>query len=161
MDNLPTRTRLPLFPLLSTTKNRGGEFYGKLLSLNQQDGRHYTAGGPLSKDRLGSNSISNDGRAIIWRKPPRKVSYKCTFGAPDQGQTLGVWKSQTTESALRWQMHHIVPRHILELTLEVILEHVLGIKTMTWIFNPGSHSESFSLPRNKYRRESHDLISKS
>jgi hypothetical protein len=32
-------------------------------------------------------------------------------------------------------MCHIVPRHILELTLEVILEsileHVLGIKTMT------------------------------
>ncbi len=32
-------------------------------------------------------------------------------------------------------MHHIMPRHILELTfeviLEVILEHVLGIKTMT------------------------------
>jgi hypothetical protein len=32
-------------------------------------------------------------------------------------------------------MHHIVPRHILELTLEVILEvvpkHVLVIKTMT------------------------------
>jgi hypothetical protein len=28
-------------------------------------------------------------------------------------------------------MRHIVPRHILELILEVILEHVLGIKTMT------------------------------
>ncbi len=32
-------------------------------------------------------------------------------------------------------MHHIVPHHVLELTLEVILnvilEHVLGIKTMT------------------------------
>jgi hypothetical protein len=32
-------------------------------------------------------------------------------------------------------MHHIAPRHILELNLEVILEvvpkHVLGIKTMT------------------------------
>jgi hypothetical protein len=28
-------------------------------------------------------------------------------------------------------MCHIAPRHILELTLEVILEHVLGIKTMT------------------------------
>jgi hypothetical protein len=32
-------------------------------------------------------------------------------------------------------MHHIMPHHILELTLEVILEvileHVLGIKTMT------------------------------
>jgi hypothetical protein len=28
-------------------------------------------------------------------------------------------------------MRHIMPRHILELTLEVILEHVLGIKTRT------------------------------
>jgi hypothetical protein len=25
-----------------------------------------------------------------WRKPPRKVSYKRTFGAPDQGQMLDV-----------------------------------------------------------------------
>jgi hypothetical protein len=61
-----------------------------------------------------------------WRKPPRKVSYKHTFGAPDQGQMLDVWESQTTESALRWQTCHITPRHILELTLEGILEHVLG-----------------------------------
>ncbi len=66
-----------------------------------------------------------------WRKPPRKVLYKCTFGAPDQGQTLDLWESQTTESALRWRTRHIAPRHILELTLQVILEHVLGIKTMT------------------------------
>jgi hypothetical protein len=28
-------------------------------------------------------------------------------------------------------MHHIAPRHTLEVVLEVILEHVLGIKTMT------------------------------
>ena len=28
-------------------------------------------------------------------------------------------------------MRHIAPHHILELTLEVILEHALGIKTMT------------------------------
>jgi hypothetical protein len=28
-------------------------------------------------------------------------------------------------------MHHIVPGHTLEVVLEVILEHVLGIKTMT------------------------------
>jgi hypothetical protein len=28
-------------------------------------------------------------------------------------------------------MRHIVPRHTLEVVLEVILEHVLGIKTMT------------------------------
>jgi hypothetical protein len=68
-----------------------------------------------------------------WRKPPRKVSYNRTFGVPDQGQMLGVWESQTTESALRWQMRHITPHNILELTHEVILEHVLGIKTMTWI----------------------------
>ncbi len=82
-----------------------------------------------------------------WRKPPRKVSYKCTFGTPDQGQMLNMWESQTTESALRWGTCHIAPHHILELTLEVILEftlevileltlevileHVLGIKTMT------------------------------
>ncbi len=74
-----------------------------------------------------------------WCKLPRKVSYKLTFGVPDQGQTLDMWESQTNESALRWQTHHIVPHHILELTLEVILEltfevileHVLGIKTMT------------------------------
>jgi hypothetical protein len=69
-----------------------------------------------------------------WLKLPRKVSYKCTFGMPDQGQTLDAWESQTTESALRWQMCHIAPRHILELTLEVILEvileHVLRIKIM-------------------------------
>jgi hypothetical protein len=28
-------------------------------------------------------------------------------------------------------MHHIAPRQILELTLEVILEHFLKVKTMT------------------------------
>ncbi len=82
-----------------------------------------------------------------WRKLPRKVLYNCTFGVPDQGQMLDVWESQTTESALRWWTRHIVPHHILELTLEVILEftlevvleltlevileHVLRIKTMT------------------------------
>ncbi len=26
----------------------------------------------------------------VWRKPPRKVSYRRTFGTPDQGQTLDV-----------------------------------------------------------------------
>ena len=71
----------------------------------------------------------------LWCKPPRKVSYKCTFGVPDQGQRLDVWESQTSESALRWLTRHIAPRHIIELTLEVILEvileHVLGIKIMT------------------------------
>ncbi len=70
-----------------------------------------------------------------WHKLPRKVSYKRTFGVPNQGQTLDVWESQTSESALRWQTRNITPRHILQLTLEVILEvtleHVLGIKTMT------------------------------
>ncbi len=66
-----------------------------------------------------------------WCKPPRKVSYKRTFGTPDQGQMLDVWESQTTESALRWRTRHIAPRHTLEVVCEVILEHVLGIKTMT------------------------------
>ncbi len=69
-----------------------------------------------------------------WCKLPRKVLYRRTFGAPDQGQTLDVWESQTTESALRWWTHYIAPRHTLEVVLEVnlkvTLEHVLGIKTM-------------------------------
>jgi hypothetical protein len=45
-------------------------------------------------------------------------------------------------------MRYVLPRHNLELTLEVIFEHVLGIKTMTLIFNPGSPSDSLSLPKN-------------
>ena len=70
-----------------------------------------------------------------WRKLPRKVSYKLTFGAPDKVQMRDVWESQTTESALRWRTHHIAPHHtlkvVLEVTLEVILEHVLWLKTVT------------------------------
>jgi hypothetical protein len=58
-------------------------------------------------------------------------------------------------------MHHIAPRYNLELTLEVILEHKLRIKTMTLVFSPGSCSKRLSLPRNLYRIESHDLIPKS
>ncbi len=54
---------------------------------------------------------------MVWHKLPRKVSYKSNFGAPDQGQTLEVWKSQTTESALRWCTGHIVPRHTLRYIL--------------------------------------------
>jgi hypothetical protein len=50
-----------------------------------------------------------------------------------------------------------VPRHILELTLEVIPDHKLGIKTMTLVFSPGSRSNSLSLPRNQYRRERYVL----
>jgi hypothetical protein len=50
---------------------------------------------------------------------------------------------------------YVAPRHNLELTLEVILDHKLVIKTMTLlVFSPGSCSESLSLPRNQYRRES-------
>jgi hypothetical protein len=50
-----------------------------------------------------------------------------------------------------------VPRYNLELTLEVILDHKLRIKTMTLVFSPGLHSESLSLPRNQYRRERYVL----
>ena len=49
-------------------------------------------------------------------------------------------------------MHHIAPRHtlevVLEVTLEVILEHVLGIKTMISLILDGSHSDRLSLPWN-------------
>jgi hypothetical protein len=54
-------------------------------------------------------------------------------------------------------MRYIAPHHILELTLEVIPDHKLGIKTMTLVFSPGSHSNSFSLSRNQYRRERYVL----
>ncbi len=91
-------------------------------------------------------------------KLPRKVSYKRTFGMSNQGQMLDVWEIQTAESALRWPTRYLAPRHNLEFTLEVILELVLGIKTMSLVFNPGSLSKSLSLPENYYRRESHDLI---
>ncbi len=50
-----------------------------------------------------------------------------------------------------------MPCHILELPLEVILDHMIGIKTTTLVFSPGSHSKSLSLPRNQYRRERYDL----
>ncbi len=73
-----------------------------------------------------------------WRKLSRNVSYK-RIGAPDQGQMLDVWGSQTAESALTWQTCYVAPHHILELTLEVIPDHKLGIKTMTLVFSPGSH----------------------
>ncbi len=29
---------------------------------------------------------------LLWHKKPRRVSYKCTFGMPDQGQALDVWR---------------------------------------------------------------------
>jgi hypothetical protein len=54
-------------------------------------------------------------------------------------------------------MRYVAPRHILELTLEVILDHKIGINTMTLVFSPGSRSESLSLPRNHYRRERYVL----
>jgi hypothetical protein len=52
-------------------------------------------------------------------------------------------------------MRYVAPRRNLELTLEVIFDHKLVIKTMTLlVFSPGSRSKSLSLPRNQYRRES-------
>ncbi len=49
---------------------------------------------------------------------------------PNQGQTLDVWESQTTESALRWRTCHITPRH----NLGYILGCSLGVLwTGSWI----------------------------
>ncbi len=64
-------------------------------------------------------------------KLPRYVPYKGTyvpydgtFGAPDQGQMLDLWESQTAVSALRNDWTQIVPHHTLEVVLEVTLEHM-------------------------------------
>ncbi len=69
-----------------------------------------------------------------WCKPPKKVSYKCTFGAPDQGQKLDVWESQTTESALRWQAPYCSTSYSWSSSWSYSWSyswtHVLGIKTM-------------------------------
>ncbi len=54
-------------------------------------------------------------------------------------------------------MCYLAPCHILELTLEVIFDHKIGIKDHDLVFSPGSHSESLSLPRNQYRRERYVL----
>ncbi len=48
-------------------------------------------------------------------------------------------------------MRYIAPHHILELTLEVLLEVVLEHSVQDKdhdIFDPGSHSDGLSLPRN-------------
>ncbi len=50
-----------------------------------------------------------------------------------------------------------MPCHIFELTLEVILDHKIGIKDHDLVFSPGSRSESLSLPGNQYRRERYVL----
>ncbi len=54
-------------------------------------------------------------------------------------------------------MCYVVPRHILELNLEVTLDHKIRIKDHDLVFCPGSRSESLSLPRNQYRRERYVL----
>ncbi len=43
-----------------------------------------------AKKQIGRFSFISP-RPVIWRKPPRNVSYKRTFGTPDQGQMLEVW----------------------------------------------------------------------
>ncbi len=65
-------------------------------------------------------------------KLPINVPYKRTFGAPDQGQTLAVWESQTAESALKDDWPRNVPCHTLEDFLwSYSWTHVHRINTMT------------------------------
>ncbi len=71
----------------------------------------------------GLKKIGNEGATPSkCRKPLINVPYICTFGAPDQGQTLDVQESQTTKSALRDDWTRNVPHHTLEVVLEVTLE---------------------------------------
>ncbi len=91
------------------------------------------------------------------RRPPRYVPYKGTFvpydgtyGAPDQGQTLDVWESQTTESALRWRMRHVT---ILDRTMSQswigswirpgsLVKRVLRTMTTSWNDRSWSYARS-------------------
>jgi hypothetical protein len=54
-------------------------------------------------------------------------------------------------------MRYVAPHHILELTIEVILDHKIGIKDHDLVFSPGSRSKSLSVPRNQYKRERYVL----
>ncbi len=63
-------------------------------------------------------------RHCLCCMPLINVPKKCTFGAPDQVQTLDMWESQTAESALRDDWTWNVPHHTLEVVLEVTLEHM-------------------------------------
>ncbi len=67
----------------------------------------------------------------LWCKPPRKVLYRRTFGTPDQGQTLDVWESQTTESAMRWRAPYRSTSYSWSCSWSYSWTHVLRIKTMT------------------------------
>ncbi len=90
-----------------------------------------TSNGTVITDRVGDIEISF---VEYWCKLPKKVLYKRTFGAPDQGQTLEVWESQTTESALRWR----APYHSTSYSWSCSWSyswsyswtHVLGLNTM-------------------------------
>ncbi len=68
-------------------------------------------------------------------KPPINVPYKCTFGAPDQGQMLDMWESQTTKSALRWLAPYCSTSYSWSCSWSFSWiyswTHVFGIKTMT------------------------------
>ncbi len=63
------------------------------------------------------------------------VLYKGTFGAPDQGQMLDVWESQTTGSALRWLAPYRFTLYSWSCSWSYSWSHswthVLGTKTMT------------------------------
>ncbi len=71
-----------------------------------------------------SSEASEEYLSEFYRMPLINVPYKCTFGAPDQGQTLDVWESQTAKSALRDDWTRNIPHHTLEVVLEVTLEHM-------------------------------------
>ncbi len=78
----------------------------------------------IVKDNPWSNLLSFFSSMRPCCKPLVNLPYIRTFGAPDQGQTLDVQESQTTESALRDDWTWNVPHHTLEVVLEVTFEHM-------------------------------------
>ncbi len=81
------------------------------------------------------NRIFYSRSLLMCHKPPINVPYKHTFGVPDQGQTLDVWESQTTESALRWLAPYRSKSYSWSCSWSYSWSyswtHVLGINTMT------------------------------
>ncbi len=109
-------------------------------------GKDNQAPSPLDDSSLLNEVQKKHVQQIDGHKPLTNVPYKCTF-----------WHAWPRSGARRVREPDCcrvssevadAPRHNLELTLEVILEHKLRITTMTLVFSPGSHSKSSSLPRN-------------
>ncbi len=113
------------------------------------------------QSRWSNSGPSGQSRTLLhtWFccKLPKKVSYICTFDAPDKGQLLDMWESQTTESALRWWAPDCSTSYSWSCSWSYSWSyswtHVLGIKTMTSLILDHIAMDYLYLGTNTERRD--------